>query len=495
MASMGVVKDCVPDVRFSKADRDPNIVNRERISAHSHITGLGINPSLFYIDTSGIYTDGIANPELLKQYENCFDIGCGLVGQYKAREAAGIAVDMIKAKKMAGRAILLAGPSGSGKTALAMAIAKEINTSAPFTILSSTEVFSSEVKKTEILNEAFRKSIHVVLKEEKQIYEGEVTELVAEETENPSGGFAKCICAVVLTLKTAKGSKTLRLAPQIHDQLLKEKVTIGDVIYIEAASGQVKRCGRCDAYATEFDLEIEQYVPLPKGEVYKQKQMVQEISLNDLDVANSHPTGGNDMLSLMNKYLRPRKTEITERLRLQVNKAVDRYIEMGIAEVLPGVVYIDEVHMLDIECFTFLSKAMESPLAPIVILATNRGVCTVRGTDSVEPHGIPLDILDRLLIIKTSPYSIEDIIQILSIRARAESLTLSDDALRRLGEIATTSASLRYCMHLLSPANILRQLQDEAMVTEAHISEADSLFMDAKTSAQRVAQEAHLFIS
>ncbi len=34
--------------------------------------------------------------------------------------------------------------------------------------------------------------------------------------------------------------------------------------------------------------------------------------------------------------------------------------------------------MLDIECFTYLNRALESTLAPIVIFATNRGVCTVR---------------------------------------------------------------------------------------------------------------------
>lgn len=39
---------------------------------------------------------------------------------------------------------------------------------------------------------------------------------------------------------------------------------MGDVIYIEANSGAVKRVGRSDAYATEFDLEAEEYVPLPK---------------------------------------------------------------------------------------------------------------------------------------------------------------------------------------------------------------------------------------
>ncbi len=51
--------------------------------------------------------------------------------------------------------------------------------------------------------------------------------------------------------------------------------------------------------------------------------------------------------------------------------------------------------MLDIECFTFLNRALESTLSPIVVLATNRGMCTIRGTDMISPHGIPVDLLDR----------------------------------------------------------------------------------------------------
>jgi RuvB-like protein 1 (pontin 52) len=57
---------------------------------------------------------------------------------------------------------------------------------------------------------------------------------------------------------------------------------------------------------------------------------------------------------------------------------VNRYIDEGIAELVPGVLFIDEVHMLDIECFSYLNRALESPLSPIVILATNRGICNVR---------------------------------------------------------------------------------------------------------------------
>lgn len=80
--------------------------------------------------------------------------------------------------------------------------------------------------------------------------------------------------------------------------------------------------------------------------------------------------------------------------------------------------------MLDIECFTFLNRALESVLAPIVILATNRGICTIRGTDIVAPHGMPVDLLDRLMIVKTGNYNLEDIIKILAIRATTENIKI-----------------------------------------------------------------------
>ena len=52
--------------------------------------------------------------------------------------------------------------------------------------------------------------------------------------------------------------------------------------------------------------------------------------------------------------------------------------------------------MLDIECFTYLNALLESPMAPTVIFATNRGNSLVRGTtDIVAPHGLPVDLLDR----------------------------------------------------------------------------------------------------
>ena len=49
-------------------------------------------------------------------------------------------------------------------------------------------------------------------------------------------------------------------------------VAVEDVICIEANSGAVKRVSRSDAFATKFDLEADEHVPLPKGEVHKKKR-------------------------------------------------------------------------------------------------------------------------------------------------------------------------------------------------------------------------------
>ena len=53
-------------------------------------------------------------------------LAAGFVGQAAAREAAGLVVDMIRQKKMAGRALLLAGPPGTGKTAIALGISQDL---------------------------------------------------------------------------------------------------------------------------------------------------------------------------------------------------------------------------------------------------------------------------------------------------------------------------------------------------------------------------------
>ena len=67
------------------------------VGAHSHIHGLGLDDHL------------VPRPK-----------SQGMVGQLQARRAAGVILQMIKAGKIAGRAVLIAGSPGTGKTAIAM---------------------------------------------------------------------------------------------------------------------------------------------------------------------------------------------------------------------------------------------------------------------------------------------------------------------------------------------------------------------------------------
>lgn len=81
--------------------------------------------------------------------------------------------------------------------------------------------------------------------------------------------------------------------------------------------------------------------------------------------------------------------------------------------------------MLDIECFSFLNRALENEMSPILVTATNRGITNIRGTSYRSPHGIPIDFLDRLLIISTQPYTENEMRQIIDIRAEEEDVEVT----------------------------------------------------------------------
>jgi RuvB-like protein 1 (pontin 52) len=72
-----------------------------------------------------------------------------------------------------------------------------------------------------------------------------------------------------------------------------------------------------------------------------------------------------------------------------------------------------------------------------------------------SPHGVPQDLLDRLLIVRTLPYNLTEIVEIVAIRPATEGIQLDEEALALLGSIGQTT--LRYVMQLITPARILAQ--------------------------------------
>jgi len=150
--------------------------------------------------------------------------------------------------------------------------------------------------------------------------------------------------------------------------------------------------------------------------------------------------------------------------------------------------------MLDIECFSFLNRAIENDLAPIVIMASNRGITTIRGTNYKSAHGIPADFLDRLVIIATQPYTDKEIRRILDIRCKEEDVDMSNDAKDLLTKIGM-EASLRYSIHMISTASLVAQKRKGMLVEVEDIKRVYGLFVDVKRSAKYLSeyQQGYMF--
>lgn len=443
-------------------ERVEELAKVERIGTHSHVRGLGVD---------------VGSLEAGHEAE-------GMVGQEKARRAAAVVAAMVKEGKIAGRVVLLSGKAGTGKTAIALAIARSIGKDTPFTHLAGSEVFSLDMSKPEVLTQSLRKSIGIRIKEKTEVLEGEVVELVIEKPLGPNASRKG-----TMTLRTTDMESLYNLGAKMIESLERLGITAGDVISIDKKSGRVSRIGRSFLRSTEYDAVSgsTKFVKTPSGEIQKTQEIFHVVTLHDIDVINSRAQG---FLALFAGDTGEIKSEV----RYQIDRKVSEWRTEGKAEIIPGILFIDEVHMLDLDSFSFLNMALESETAPIVIMATNRGVTKIRGSDYVSPHGIPLDFLDRALIIPTNPYTSDEIAKIIRQRLLEEDVSMAKDAEFFLTTIAVDT-SLRYALHLVSVAAIAAKKRKSLHIELPDIERVYKLFLDVERSSKYLDSYQNQFIS
>ena len=292
-----------------------------------------------------------------------------------------------------------------------------------------------------------------------------------------------------LTIKTTDMETIYDMGTKMIDSMTKERVMAGDIISIDKSSGKITKLGRSYARSRDYDAmgADTKFVQCPEGELQVRKEIVHTVSLHEIDVINSRSQG---FLALFSGDT----GEIRSEVRDQINTKVAEWKEEGKAEIIPGALFIDEVHMLDIECFSYVNRALEAELAPIVIMASNRGNARIRGTTYTSPHGLPLDFLDRVLIVSTELYSADDIRQILAIRAQEEEIDLSPDALALLTKIGQES-NLRYASHIIITSHLLSQKRKAKEVTIDDVQRSYQLFYDPARSVKFVSAYEQRFIS
>jgi RuvB-like protein 1 (pontin 52) len=66
-----------------------------------------------------------------------------------------------------------------------------------------------------------------------------------------------------------------------------------------------------------------------------------------------------------------------------------------------------------LNCSTGINTAILSTILPLYICDfTTLTLLVFRGTDMTSPHGIPVDLLDRLVIVRTETYGPIEMIQV-----------------------------------------------------------------------------------
>jgi RuvB-like protein 2 len=312
-----------PDITFL------NYINKSKIYFYSHLKGIGI-----------------------KDFRSFRYFAQGFIAQEQIRRSLSIIVEIINSQNFENQGIMIIGQSGVGKTSLAFGISCSINQKIPFVKINGSEINSPFISKIEIINQAIRKSIGILFYQESILIRGEVVHI----QESFQSRLKKKILNAKLILKTNEIQSIYEIGPNILKKIKENNIQKGDNIIINKKNGDIY------SFRKSISENILENFPTSfkntrSNSLEKYNVIEYFLTLFELDFINF----SNRIISnIFNDF----EFEIPVFIRNKIDNFVISWEKNFRIKIIKGIFFIDDINLLDQDCFIFLSKAMEVYMAP-----------------------------------------------------------------------------------------------------------------------------------
>ena len=123
------------------------------------------------------------------------------------------------------------------------------------------------------------------------------------------------------------------------------------------------------------------------------------------------------------------------------------YLVKDKAQIIPGILFIDEAYMLDHDALLFLAKLTETKFCPFIILATNRNMNF--NFEKFIGTNFPIDLVKKSLSITTDHLSFENFSKIIAVRSKDLRIILTGKCILNCGFLSIKKG-VRFVLLLLN---------------------------------------------
>mmetsp|Transcript_12573 Transcript_12573/g.32433 ORF Transcript_12573/g.32433 Transcript_12573/m.32433 type:complete len:444 (-) Transcript_12573:176-1507(-) len=363
---------------------------------------------------------------------NLRNISQGFVGQKNVRRALFMLVDLINKQNFENKGMIVTGSCGTGKSALGIAVSRLLIPKFPFIKINGSEIKSPIISKIEILHQIIRKTVGVNFYQESLIIEGEVVDLKINE-KNKKNIERK------LVIRNQNIQSIYEIGPKIYKKFFEKNIKKGDFVSIDKINGEVyfhEKNSEKNNLKENQNSSKEKFPSLEKYRIIEHF-----VTLHEIDLLNSKKKSLSTIFS-------DSQSEINFKKREKIGKILKRWEEEKKIKIFKGILFIDDIHLLDSQSFSFLGKIIETKFSPNFFFATNCPREKIKELNYISPHGIPVDFLDRFLILSTYPPSKIEIEQIIKIKSKNLRVSLRKECLLLLVKIGV-ECGLTHALYLL----------------------------------------------